>query len=292
MSNARYGLRVRNGLVQGITEGLAAIDADALAFINAAGITDATQIGAIYTLVAKLKTYGLWSKMKAIYPFVGGTASSHKFNLKDPQDTNAAFRLQFFGGVTHSANGVQFNGTNAYADTFLDRNTLVLFDGHLSLYSRVQALQTNNIDIGCAQSPNVNQLYNISIPRSNGSGAVTHTSQALNTHLAIATGQTSTQGFFMGNRLGSGVTDLQYWRNGNILATSTTNGTNNMADMPSIFIGALNNVAPFNLNGKNPEFFSNKQFALASIGKGLTISEGQTYNTIVQTFQTSLGRQV
>ena len=31
--------------------------------------------------------------MKAIYPFVGGTATTHKFNLKDPADINAAFRL-------------------------------------------------------------------------------------------------------------------------------------------------------------------------------------------------------
>ncbi len=55
-------------------------DADAQAFIDAAGITDATQQSAIRTLVGDLKTYSIWSKMKAIYPFCGGTASSHKWN--------------------------------------------------------------------------------------------------------------------------------------------------------------------------------------------------------------------
>lgn len=269
------------------------VDPDAIAFLNAAGITDPTILNAINQLVIALKANNLWAKIRALYPFVGGTASTHRFNLKNPADTNAAFRLQFFGGVTHSANGVQFNGTNGYADTFLDRNNLTLFNAHLSLYSRIQSLQPNNIDMGCAQFPNANQLFSLDTPRSNGVGRAFHTSQTLATHAAQATGQTSTQGFYMNNRLGSGVTDLQYWRNGNILATSSTNsGLDNMANMPSIFLGALNNVAPFDLNGKRPQNFSNKQFALASIGDGLTISEGQIYNTIVTNFQISLNRNV
>lgn len=123
MSNARFGLRVRNGLVRGITEGLAISDADALAFINAAGITNSTQIGAINNLVSDLKAYGLWSKIIAFYPFVGGTASAHKFNLVNPQDLNAAYRLVFNGGITHNASGITGNGTNGYYDLFMNPST-------------------------------------------------------------------------------------------------------------------------------------------------------------------------
>ena len=96
-----------------------AVDADAQAFIAAAGITDLTQASAISTLVNDLKTYGLWSKMKAFYPMVGGTSTSHKWNLKDPRDLDAAYRLTFFGGLTHDSNGVLGNGTNSYAYTNL-----------------------------------------------------------------------------------------------------------------------------------------------------------------------------
>jgi hypothetical protein len=78
---------VRNGVV---TQVVNAVDADATAFIAAAGITNLTQAAAISTLVDDLKTYGLWTKMKALYPFVGGSAASHKFNLKDPRDLDAA----------------------------------------------------------------------------------------------------------------------------------------------------------------------------------------------------------
>ena len=99
------------------------LDSDASAFITAAGLTDATQKSAINILVKDMKSSGLWSKMKAVYPMVGGTATSMKFNLKDPRDLDAAFRLTWSGGWTYSATGATPNGTNAYADTKLVPST-------------------------------------------------------------------------------------------------------------------------------------------------------------------------
>jgi hypothetical protein len=94
------------------------LDPDAQIFITAAAITNSTQQNAINNLVIGLKADGLWSQMTAIYPFVGGTASQHKYNLKDPRDLNAAYRLTFFGGWTHDSRGITGNGTNTYADTY------------------------------------------------------------------------------------------------------------------------------------------------------------------------------
>jgi hypothetical protein len=94
------------------------VDPDAQAFITAAGITDPTQQSAINTLVVGLKDDGLWTNMQALYPFVGGTATQHKYNLKDPRDLDAAYRLSFSGGWTHNADGITGNGVNTYADTF------------------------------------------------------------------------------------------------------------------------------------------------------------------------------
>ena len=45
-------------------------DTDYQAFITVTGITQPTQSAALETLVSDLKSYGLWSKMKAIYPMV------------------------------------------------------------------------------------------------------------------------------------------------------------------------------------------------------------------------------
>jgi hypothetical protein len=45
-------------------------DTDYQAFITATGITQPTQSAALETLVSDLKSYGLWNKMKAIYPMI------------------------------------------------------------------------------------------------------------------------------------------------------------------------------------------------------------------------------
>ena len=100
------------------------LDATATAFNTAAGLTDATQKSAINTLVKDLKRFNLWSKIKAFYPFVGGSATSHQFNLVDPRNTNDAYRLTFSGGWTHSSMGAQCNGSNTSADTFLSLRTV------------------------------------------------------------------------------------------------------------------------------------------------------------------------
>jgi len=118
-----------------VTQVVNAVDADAQAFISAAGITDLTQATAIGTLVNDLKSYGLWTKMKAFYPMVGGTATSHKWNLKDPRDLDAAYRLTFFGGLTHDSNGVLGNGTNSYAYTNLSQNTMGLNNMSMGWYN-------------------------------------------------------------------------------------------------------------------------------------------------------------
>jgi hypothetical protein len=99
---------------------VASFDPDAQAFITAANITNSTQQTAINDLVVGLKADGLWANMYAIYPFVGGTLFNHKWNLKDPRDLDAAYRLNFYGGWVSSSNGITANGVNTYADTYFD----------------------------------------------------------------------------------------------------------------------------------------------------------------------------
>jgi hypothetical protein len=113
-------------------------DSDAQAFLTAAGITSYTQANAVNTLVVDLKSAGVWTKMKALYPFVGGTATSHKWNLKDPRDLDVAYRLTFNGGMSHDSRGIVPNGTTGYANTFIDPYVLSINSG-FGYYS-----QTNN----------------------------------------------------------------------------------------------------------------------------------------------------
>jgi hypothetical protein len=104
-------------------------DPDANAFLTATGITNMTIASAVGTLVEDLKGYGLWSKIYVLYPFVGGTATTHKFNLKDPRDLDVAFRAVFNGGVTHNSAGVTGNATNGWYDTKFGTSILDLAAG-------------------------------------------------------------------------------------------------------------------------------------------------------------------
>jgi hypothetical protein len=244
------------------------LDPDAQAFLNAAGITDATITTAIDTLVTDLKGYGIWTKMKALYPFVGGTATTHKFNLKDPADTDAAFRLAFVGGWTHSANGIQGNGTNAYADTFITPLANLLQNSNsFGFYSRTE-INGQFFDMGTYQSPWTSvacRLANMFYCANND-----------NAYNQVA--NTSSLGFFISSR--TAFNDKKGYRN-NIQIQSVSQSSAGLAN-GNIWIGALNSFG----------LYSPREYAFSFIGGGLNPTEAANFYTAVQSFQTTLGRQV
>ena len=263
------------------------------AFLAATGITDATIISALNTLYADLVTYGIWGKMKAIYPFVGGTAATHKFNFKDPKDTNAAFRLVFSGGWTHSATGAKPNGTNAWADTFLIPNTVMPSGGdHLAYYSRTNS--ANNLDyvIGAENSAIIGSFTVLGLVAkrnsalgANGRGFYTTSNPSLTYRFALQDDSSrDTRGLFLG--IGSAL-NTYYILNNNILASNTTVQSYLSRLVESLVIGA------FKVNGNiSPSGYTDKECAFASVGSDLSLAEAANLYTAVQAFQTTLGRQV
>jgi hypothetical protein len=246
-------------------------DPDAQAFITAAAITDPTQQTAINTLVVDLKGYNIWSKMKALYPFCGNSASSHKWNLKDPRDLDAAFRLVFNGGVTHNSNGVTGNGTNGYANTFLNEQSILSLNSkNISLYVRNNVITSNVTQMGVSIAAfsrfilNFNDSLNYSTL---GGGQVVH---SLNYPV---------KGFVCMSRTNS--SNFKYYQNNDAPVTKTSSSATNNGNF---FILALNNGSPSQYCPDN--------LAFASIGDGLTDTEAANFYTAVQAFQTTLGRQV
>ena len=255
------------GLLTQWTFGTAGGDADALAFITAAGITDITQQIAIYTLVSDLKNYGIWTKLKALYPFVGGTASSHKFNLINPADTNAAFRLVFTGGWTHSSNGALPNGTNAWANTFFNTSTqFTTSSASFGIYSRTNDTTT--------------RIYGTATGTSLAHHNLGSNFTAGDTASLFYTANPST-GFLMCSRTSTAL--LTAYRNSISLGTNTTT----ISNYPNLnfYIGARNS------NGTEG-FFLNQQHALSFMGDGLSGIESANFYTAVQAYQTTLGRQI
>jgi hypothetical protein len=266
-----------------MSKGGVSIDTDALAFITAASITDTTQQNAIITLVSDLKTYGIWNKMKAIYPFVGGTASTHKWNLKDPRDDNSAYRLQFVNGWTHSLTGAKPSGTDGFANTFLVPNTkLTQWNTHLSYYSRTAARTSSSIEMGSYDGSSTN-LFSLILPRTNGLTSCTMYSQAIATDEAKTTLGTTGLGFYIGTRTSNSASTHKLFRNNSLMATAITSA--GVLQPDTVYIGALH-------SGANANLFSAKEVAFSSIGDGLTDTEASNLYTAVNNYQVALSRNV
>jgi hypothetical protein len=259
----------------GLTD-IVGIDSDAQAFIAAAAITDPVQINAINTLVEGMKTDGVWTKMKAIYPFVGGTASTHKYNLKDPRDLDAAFRLVFNGGWTHSSTGATPNGTNGYADTKFNDSSLTPNSSHISYYSRTNIL-TAAYDIGIYNGTK-GIWFRISSIASMFTGGIFQDGASVE----VSALNTNSTGYYIGGKNGS--TTTKFYKNGISVASEVK--ANTTATNTSIYFAALNQ------NGTAVSGFSNRQVAFSSIGDGLTDTDAANLYTRVQAFQTALSRQV
>lgn len=255
------------------------MDLDALAFINAAGITDNTQKVAINTLVKSLKNAGLWTKMYAVYPIVGGTATTHKFNLKDPRDLDAAFRLVFSGTITHSSSGMVGNGSTGYANTKLTpSSTLSLNDTHASFYSRTSANDTTAFrDMGATSNSGANNITMLIRFNDNA-----RTQVNANT-LSASSNNVSGACHILMNRSSS--TTQSSYRNGSLMADYTVTSTG-LPTVPIFLFNQNNNGSP------SAGLYSTRQCAFATIGQGLNSTEVSNLYTIIQSFQTTLGRQV
>ncbi len=248
-------------------------DADAQAFITAAGITDNTQKSAVNQLVIDLKAASLWSLLLAAYPFVGGTASSHKWNLKNPLDTDAAFRLSFGGGWTHTASGAKPNGSTGYANTFFNPTTELADNGHsqgaylttpstLSGDKYILGAHTGGSNFQALVVDNATDVYDISFSNATRRGITT----------------ANISGLYQGI---SDTTDHTLVHASTAQSAVATSGNRANADM---YIGALN------LSGIYGPV--DATFGWAHLGLSMTSAQALDLNAVIEAYQTALSRQV
>jgi len=243
------------------------IDPDYLAFyarvLAAGGSLTTTEQTATQQLVVDLKGYGIWTKMKAIYPMVGASAAACAQNLK-----SSSFTGIFNGGVTYSSSGVAFNGSSGFMNSQLNASA------NLSVIS---------LSFGGYTATTINGLgYNGAYPPS----FLMMSFKSFNFCEYYRT-----DGTFL--NIGGGIVGMvqanQLSTASKIYANNTigASGTNTMTSLPNqnMYVGAANN------NG-TATFFDNKLISYYYYADGLTDTEASNHYTSVQAFQTTLSRQV
>lgn len=259
-------------------------DSDALTFITVAGITDATQKTAIDKLVKSLKSANIWTKIKAFYPFVGGVASSHRYNLLDARALDAAFYIDFFGGWTHDSNGITGNGSSSYANTKLNTSAVLtannLSIGFYTKTNRVADTTPSRIAYGNSENKTtyvpITQFY---LRRSDN----TLISDLGDYNYGRVSGtNTTTAGFYVNTR--TSATSNKTFKNNSLFGSSTTNNPTNTLPNKPLYIGAMNEA---NLTVVSYETISYQSFYVSD---GLSDSEATALHNACHTFNTTLGR--
>lgn len=241
-------------------------------FVTATGV-DPDNYENICWLIDTLESTNLDDSLYAFYPIVGGTATTHAYNIID----TGAYKLSFSGTITHASTGMKGNGTNGYANTGFNPNS-VWSDtlGSIGLYSRTSGVATGTIaEMGAS---NAAYTQNTAIWIRFGDtfyGLVNCSGTASNF------GNTSSDGFYMASRYAHPSTG-----NRNYLQKNTTqelNSENPGRPNLNLYLMALNE------NG-TAKYFSTKELTCAFIGKGISAAGGLVMQKIIASWNTKNGR--
>jgi len=242
-------------------------DADAVAWIAASGISDTTGLCKFFRQLKD--SSALWDSLQAGYLFLGSTENEVKFNIKNPANTDAAFRLTFSGTWTFSTSGASETGSS-YAETYYTPSSDAnLNSSHISFYS--QNSGSVGSLLGAGTSGLINGLYlyievgTYYTKNFGSSGASENPTPA----------PASTQGFFINSRINS--TEYNIYRN--YINKSTQSNTSSAR--------TINSIRLMQINGSS--FYGDFKVSFASIGRGLTDTQARALNNIVEELMDARG---
>jgi hypothetical protein len=239
------------------------VDPDAQAFFDrvvaAGGSLSANEQIAIDKLFVDLKNYGLYANMKAMYPFVGASSNSCALNM-----ISNTFNCTFNGAITFSSLGISSNGSTGYVsglcNDFTSRNAY-----SAGLYINNDG-GINGVDMSSVPDFTISPDFNgsIGIFRCEGNENFTRFADVV--------------GFYCNVRPNS--TSGKYYRNGSIF-TTTTGVTGNSTTNFELF-----------RYGTEGYYTANRAALAYSYNAILSDTDVSNLYTAVQSFQTTLGRQV
>lgn len=257
---------------------ISGFDSDAEAFINATGITG-TEATALNQLVLDLKSAGVWTKLDAIYPMVGTTFSTQgKYNLKDPRDLDAAYRLTSNGTISYSSSyGIGTNGTStSYFNTNWNTSTDATFNSTTFAIweTNTGAWSGTTIPYGAFDEPNADGIF--LTPDIAGSGF------ARGRMYVNAADESVNEGDGMWLLTNNGTTTYLY-KNGVQQANVSDNNSGVTLANLDVHLGRMNNTGANN-------YPAPIRCRFACLGTYLDSTEQSDLYTAVNTFNTTIGR--
>jgi hypothetical protein len=259
---SRFSLPVRRPIVT---------DPDAFAFVEAAGITGETQQSAINSLVIGLKSNNLWTKMVSIYPLIGGSAFSHKWNLKNIN----THPIVWFGSISHTSNGAELGNGGYGSVPTLNINTLEQNNTSFSVYNKTTITwpsPTQRFLIGSTAGP-----FHFATGFLDSFGGFQY-SALFSSALDYRDNTLGLPGYTVVSRINS--SNFQIYFNSAVLSNAIKTSTT-----PNSGIFEIGRAGA-GYSGTTPQ-----TSAFVTVGQGLSESETTTLTNLVQAFQTTLGRQ-
>ena len=241
-----------------------------LAAVTSNGGTGLTSTisAATRTLFTSLVSNGLYSKMLAMYPLIGGVANSAKLNAVNI----GTYDITWNGGMSFNVTGATGNGSNAYGSTGIDYATLTSYftNGAFGVYFNSSLTGGNQFPMGALGASSRTSVGGVTngvlmdwgcLPNPGGFGRVSVTTTPRGLYICSSTGTTLNRVLVNGSTVYTG--------------TSPTKNT------PGGVMELFRRSDPIYYNGTN---------TFAFVSSALTPAEQTTLSTIINTYQTSLGR--
>jgi hypothetical protein len=217
---------------------------------------------------------GTWHKFLLVNPVLGGSSATHAVNLINPSN------LQFFGSITHSAEGMAGNGANGYYATPIFMQLLSQNSNAVLIYSRTNIAQASS-DI--SYRDNITSRSFAIYPRWTDN---INYAASFSAFASIASLDSSgVQGFSRTNSANIIVQrrDIQDTLN---IASNFVSPTPIASQLANRVIGMAANLAGNLLE------FSTRQHSFILFSTGLTSSEMTSTKNRINTLMTQLGRNV
>ena len=245
------------------------LDPDALLYLTNSGIVDPQIIDSVNVLFIELKNSSLYDKIKAGWLHAGNTYNKQKLNIKNPIDSDAAFRLTNLVTVIDN----ELGSTSA-------QNTHFIMDDNLDISSCGTTVTSGagtggaKIAFGASSSNNSGRFSLLMATSIGGVLAFRITTQR-------TAPNSDSIGVYTNQKISA--TNGNVWKNGSKIINDSS------------FSGVLPDIYPMYLNAFNQSgSFSNqdnKRLQTCLIHEGLTDLEVVSLHNIINTFENSLNRK-